>query len=162
MDGSKHWKAVGCLLVTVLLLAGGARAESFEGLVPGEFLADEELDQYFGKGVTTTLGGVDVINENLSPDLGGVDNENDVFNGAITDDLGISSMVQVSGDFAEINVFVLIDVNVNGVEVGGPMIVTETAGGIISPLFDASGLVGPTVGGTSNTNGPAGPFFPSP
>jgi hypothetical protein len=162
MRGLKQWKEVGFMLAASLLLSGGALAESFDGLVPGEMLADEELDHYYGKGVTTTLGGVDTTNESLSPDLGGVDNQNEFLNGSISDDQGISNMVQIDGDYADVNVFVTIDVNVNGVEVGGPMILTDTSGGVISPMFDASGLVGPSVGGVDNVNGPAAPFIPSP
>ena len=149
MRGLKEWARVGLLLAAFLFLAGTAQAESFEGLVPGEMLADDELDSYYGKGVNTNLGGID------STDLGGAGNENESFSALISDDQGISSMVQIAGDYADVNVFVTIDVNINGVEVGAPMILTGVSGGIISPVFDATGLVGPTVGGVDNTNGPA-------
>ncbi len=155
MHGLKQWARVGLLLAAFLFLAGGAQAESFEGLVPGEMLADEELDSYYGKGVNTTLGGID------STDLGGAGNENESFTGLISDDQGISILLQSAGDYVDMNVYVTIDVNINGVEVGAPMILTGVSGGIISPVFDATSLVGPTVGGIDNTSG-TGLTLPSP
>ena len=160
MRGSKGWTRVGLLLAAFLFLAGGAQAESFEGLVPGEMLADYELDSYYGKGVSTTNGGVDTIIDNQSPDQAGVDNQNESFLASISDDQGISILLQSSGDYVDMNVYVTIDVNINGVEVGAPMILTGVSGGIISPVFDATGLVGPTVGGIDNTAGTA--LLPAP
>ena len=64
MRGLMESARVGLLLAAFLFLSGTAQAESFEGLVPGEMLADDELDSYYGKGVNTNLGGID------STDLG--------------------------------------------------------------------------------------------
>jgi hypothetical protein len=118
------WSMGTAVLALVVLPALTALPASFEALVPGEMLTDEEIDPYYGKGVE----GVDVDTGDMSPvniDFQGTQNNVDDFfldiNSSAGGQQGIVLASQLSGDNARVYNSVIIDININGVELGGPV-----------------------------------------
>jgi hypothetical protein len=118
MRNMRKWLAGITAAGALLGASSGALGASFEDVVPGELLTDEIVDPYFGRGVEgiaegTVVSGdvsqnnVDEFETNISPTAGA--------------EQGFVNVFQVSGDNATVDVFILIDVNINGIELGGPV-----------------------------------------
>jgi hypothetical protein len=116
----------------VMVAPTAAPAVSFEDLVPGEMLSDSQVDPYFGRGTEGIEGGVnnntgEIVQNNVDDFVANVD----ATAGA---EQGFVNVFQVSGDNAEVNVFILIDVNINGIEYGATVVGSEVTGGAAEVL----------------------------
>ncbi len=109
--------ARGLVVFALLAAASGAAAASLDDLVPGEWVSDAETELYYGRGIEgieagsivgnpTTIN-VDEFLANISPSAGA--------------EQGFVNVFQISGDDASVTVIIQIDVNINGVEIGGPI-----------------------------------------
>ena len=123
----RKW-AIGFVVVGAFVVAPTAvSAVSFEDLVPGEMLSDPEMDPYFGRGTEGIEGGVnnntgEIIQNNIDDFAANVE-------ASAGAEQGFVNIFQVSGDNAEVSVFILIDVNINGIEYGATVVGSEVIGG---------------------------------
>jgi hypothetical protein len=122
----RKW-AIGLGVVGALVVAPAAvPAASFEDLVPGELLSDSEVDPYFGKGTEGIDGGVnnntgEIVQNNVDDFVANVDS-------TAGGEQGFVNVFQISGDQSEVNVFILIDVNINGIEYGATVVGSQVTG----------------------------------
>jgi hypothetical protein len=90
-------------------------AAVFEGLIPGEPLAEEELVEYYGKNIPVSInvGGDGVIT--FQGDISSSSTNHN--NSSITGNEGIAQVVPVIGNHNDVDIGVSITVNINTVTV---------------------------------------------
>jgi hypothetical protein len=126
------WVTRAVALAALLGVSAGTQAASFEDVVPGEMLFDAAVDPYFGKGTEGIAEGAAVAGDVTQNN---VDEFETIISPTAGAEQGFVNVFQVSGDNAEVSVFILIDVNINGIEIGGPI-----AGGEGTFNINASGI----------------------
>lgn len=137
MRDVKSSVARGLAVLALLAAASGAGAASLDDLVPGEWVGDAEAEMYFGRGVEgidlgeagsiigdQTLNNVDEFLADISPSAGA--------------EQGFVNVFQISGDDASVTVIIQIDVNINGVEIGGPIAGNSPIDGGVGGAFQLS------------------------
>ena len=110
----------------------------FEGLIPGQPLAEQELDHIYGKGVELVFdfGGDGVVNVDGIVDLNDSSTSNQTIDTSSTN--GVTAVVPVIGDENAVTINVMVTVNINTVTI------TDAAGSEIGPItqsFDFGGGV---------------------
>jgi hypothetical protein len=128
------------------VFAAADNAALFEGLIPGEPLGNEELGQYYGRGVSVNFNlgdGTEFTLEdyqfnNSAGTISTADTSTLTNDSMFSDNAGIFQNTPVIGDGNQVNINVNITVNMNTVDVfdsaGASVLVNQTLdfGGTIS------------------------------
>jgi hypothetical protein len=136
MGEIRSW-AIGLAVIASVGLATGVQAASFDDLVPGEMLSDGEVGGYFGKGTEGIDGGVnnntgEIVQNNVDDFVANVD-------ASTGSEQGFVNIFQVSGDNASVDVFIMIDVNINGVDFGATIVGSDVTGGAGDGMLSVTG-----------------------
>jgi hypothetical protein len=128
------------------VFAAATDVRLFEGLIPGDPLAQEELEEYYGRGVTvnfnlgdgTAFTLEDYQFNNSAGTISTADTTDITNDSVFSDNSGIFQNTPVIGDGNQVNINVSINVNLNTVTVaessGASVLVNQTLdfGGTIS------------------------------